>query len=799
MKFTTIINQMSLDEKVAFCSGEGFFSTKRFEQYGIPDIQMTDGPHGLRKQLLDTEPMGVNESFPSTCFPTASLIACSWDRDLLREMGAAIAEEALQEGVSIVLGPGVNIKRNPLCGRNFEYFSEDPFLSGEMGTAWIEGLQSLGVGASLKHFAANNQETERMSSDSIVDERTLREIYLPAFEIAVKKAQPATVMCAYNKLNGLYCSDNQYLLRKILREEWGFEGVILTDWGAMNDRVQAFEAGLDLEMPGSKGYFDSEVINAIRNGVLAEERLDESVDRLLNLIFDGEKNRKTGYRYDLEAHHQLAGKIAANSAVLLKNEDGILPLQKNQKIALIGALAKEPRYQGTGSSHVSPTKLTSAVDGFTENLVEFKYFDGYPLRGPGDEVLLTAAVEGTRQCEVAVIFAGLTEEYESEGFDRTSLAMPDSHNTLISSVAAANPNTVVVLVGGAPVEMPWLGEVKAVLNMYLSGQAGGLAAVDLLLGRVNPSGKLAESYPIKYADVPSAGFYESGGKQAQYREGIFVGYRYYDRAKKKVLFPFGHGLSYTTFEYSSLRLSHMKLVHPNKLEVSVTVRNTGNADGAEVVQLYISPTDAPVFRPTRELKEFAKVYLQAGESTQVSFSLDSRTFAIYDPGTGRWIVPTGNYRVMVGASSRDIRLQENVHVQGTSLPSNAKAGTGWYINPSGKPTQADFEALLGGKIKPPKVWKKGEYTLECTFYDMRDSFIVRQITRFIERKVAKAFGGVDYGNPAFKMIISSSLHTPLKNISQLSPDSMPKHVTEGIVHLANGNYLKGIVVLLKKN
>ncbi len=795
MKYQTIIDQLTLEDKVALCSGADFFSTKPFEKYGIPAISMADGPHGLRKQEAAADQLGVNKSMPSTSFPTASLSACSWDRDLLREMGAAIGEEALQEGVSIVLGPGVNIKRNPLCGRNFEYFSEDPYLAGELAVGWINGVQSRGVGTSLKHFAANSQETERMTSDSIMDERTLREIYLPAFEKAVKAAKPSTVMCAYNLLNGVYCSDNRFLLREILRDEWGFEGAVVTDWGAMNDRVKAFEAGLDLEMPGSKGHFDKKVIAAIQNMELPEERINESVDRLLDLIFTAVANRQTDFRYDVEGHHLLAKKIAVNSAVLLKNDENILPIAKGKKIALIGALAKSPRYQGAGSSHVNPTQLVSVLDGFNALGLDFAYFDGYPLKGAGDETLLAEAMKGAKECDVAVIVAGLPEEYESEGFDRENLSMPESHNALIAKIAEANPNTVVVLVGGAPVEMPWLSQVKAVLNMYLAGQAGGLAAAELLMGIVNPSGKLAESYPLAYADVPSAGVYETGGKQAQYREGIFVGYRYFDKAQKAILFPFGYGLSYTTFEYSDLTISQTELSAPYELQVSVTVKNTGSVDGAEVVQVYVGAVDSAVFRPEKELKEFAKVFLRAGESRRVRFALGARAFAIYDGG---WVIPGGKYHIAVGASSRDVRCQGEVDVQGTEARRKSGLEGGWYQHLSGKPSQVEFEALLGRKIPSPKIWKKGEYTLECTFNDLKDSFIIRQVVKGIEGSIAKGFGGADYSNPTFKTIMSSTLNTPLKNLSQLSPESMPLSMSTGMVHLANGQFIKAILAFTKK-
>ncbi len=562
MKHQAIIQTLTLEEKVALCSGADMFRTKALEKRGVPSIVLADGPHGLRKQAAGADPLGFSVSVPATCFPTASLTACSWDTELLSEMGAAIAEEALQEGIDIVLGPGANIKRNPLCGRNFEYFSEDPYLSGEMAAAWIAGIQSRGVGASLKHFAANNQEAERMSSDSIVDERTLREIYLPGFEAAVKNGAPATVMCAYNKLNGVHCSDNERLLSQILRREWGFQGVVVTDWGATNDRVAGFAAGLDLEMPGSRGYFDDAVIEAVRSGQLPEARVDESVDRVLELVFAAVKHRRPDCRYDVDGHHTLAQKIAASSAVLLKNEGGVLPLGSGQKIALIGALAKAPRYQGAGSSHINPTRLSTLVDGFDQVGLDYRYCAGYALKGADDGALLAEALAGAAAADTAVIVAGLPEECESEGYDRSTLAMPAPHNALIEQVASLNPNTVVVLVGGAPVEMPWLPKVKAVLNLYLAGQAGGLAAAELLAGKVNPSGKLAETYPRRYADVPSAGFYETGGKQAQYREGVYVGYRYYDKAQQDVLFPFGHGLSYTSFAYEDLVLSAVELTAP---------------------------------------------------------------------------------------------------------------------------------------------------------------------------------------------------------------------------------------------
>lgn len=797
MKYKTLIDRMTLAEKVALCSGADFWSTKAFEKHQIPSIVMTDGPHGIRKIVGGDAAPGSSQTAPATCFPPACTTACSWDRELLQEMGAAIGEEALQESVSIILGPGVNIKRNPLCGRNFEYFSEDPFLAGEMAEAWIKGVQSKGVGVSLKHFAANNQEDHRTSSDSIIDQRTLREIYLPAFEKAVKGAKPATVMCAYNKLNGTYCSDNTFLLREILRDEWGFEGVIVSDWGATNDRVEAFRAGLDLEMPSSGGFFDRDVVEAIESGTLPEERLNESVERLLDLVFSAYENLKDSYRYDADAHHRLAQKIAANSAVLLKNQGAILPIDSNCKIALIGALAKEPRFQGAGSSWISPTRVSNAIDGFDAQRLNYSYYPGYSLKGQKDARLIEEAVAGAAGCEVAVIFAGLPPIYESEGFDRADMQLPPEQNELINRVADANLNTVVVLTGGAPVEIPWLPKVKAALNMYLPGQAGGLAAAELLTGIVNPSGKLAESYPLAYEDVPSAGFFEQGGRQAQYREGIYVGYRYYETAKKEVCFPFGHGLSYTTFEYSNLTLSRNEMEEGEELVVTATVKNTGKVDGAEVVQLYVTDLEQKIFRPEKDLKGFAKVSLHAGEEQQVDFHLGFRSFAVFDTTTGAWIAPAGNYRVSIGASSRDIHLTGDIVVHGTQLQASPADQT-WYARPYRKPTQPDFEDLLGRPIEPLRESQKGEFTLQSSLRDMQKSLIIRIMLRSVERSVAKGFGGADYSNPNFRGVMEITATNPLRSLVTSSGGIFGLNIAQGLVDMANGHFFKGLKSFLHK-
>ncbi len=797
MKHQEIIATMNLTDKIAFCSGASQWKTKGFQMYSIPSILMTDGPHGLRKVLTSEDALGDEVSHNATCFPTASATACSWDRALLQEMGQALADEALKEQVSVILGPGVNIQRNPLCGRNFEYFSEDPYLAGEMGTAWIRGVQSKGIGVSLKHFAGNNQEHLRMTSDSLIDERALREIYLPAFEKAVKTARPITVMCAYNKLNGTYCSDHAYLLREILRGEWGFEGVVISDWGGMGDRVKAFEAGLDLEMPGVVGLFDADVLAAVEKGGLAEERIDECVDRLLEMVDAADKNKKINFTYDVESHHQLARKIAAHSAVLLKNQDGILPIQSYQKIAVIGALAKFPRYQGAGSSIVNPTKLSSALDGFKALGFEISYYPGYLLKGVGSQTLVDEAVVGANKSDIAIIFAGLTGEYESEGFDRNTLSMPESQNELIRRVAAAQPNTVVVLAGGAPVEMPWLPQVKAVLNMLLSGQAGGLAAADILTGKVNPSGKLAATYPIRYADVPSAGFYEEGGRQAQYRESIYVGYRYYDKAGKEVLFPFGHGLSYTTFEYRDLSLSSSEMQAAGALKVAVTVKNTGERDGAEIVQLYIGDLTPGIFRPEKELRDFSKIFLNTGEEKQVEFTLDARAFSFYDPDSRAWMVPEGVYQISVGSSSRDIRLQDRVTVRGAIRDLADASIPAWYRQLTGKVSSTDFESILGRPIEPVKSPRAGEYSLSSTFQEMRESLVIRMVMRYYMKILVENYGSTEPNDPNFRMVVEGFKNKPLKNMVVMSKGVFPPEIARGLVDIANGKLFKGAMRIIR--
>lgn len=660
----SLIAQMTLEEKASLCSGLDNWHTKPIERLGIPSIRMSDGPHGLRKEVPNQQ-----TSVPSTCFPTAVTTASSWDRELIKQMGQAIAQECQAEEVDIILGPAINIKRSPLCGRNFEYFSEDPYLSSQLATSYIQAVQSMGVGTSLKHYAANNQEYRRFTIDETIDERTLREIYLSNFEGAVKEGKPWTVMCSYNRVNGILASENKYLLTDILKEEWGFEGFVVSDWGAVDERVEGIKAGLDLEMPSSYGIGDQKIIEAVKIGKLDEKELDQTVERLLKIIFKAVDNRKRGTTYDKQAHHKLARKIAGESMVLLKNQDNILPLKKEGTIAIIGAFAKKPRYQGGGSSHVNPTKLDNALEEI-EKLVQGKakiiYEEGYNL--DNDEMnqeLIDKAKETAKKSNVAIIFAGLPDRYESEGYDRKHMKMPENHNKLIEEVSKVQPNTIVVLSNGAPVEIPWIDKVKGLLESYLGGQAGGGAVADILFGEVNPSGKLAETFPKKLSHNPSYLNFPGEGNKVEYREGVFVGYRYYDKKEIEPLFPFGYGLSYTTFEYTDISVDKKEITDKETIEVKVKVKNTGKVKGKEIVQLYIRDVESKVNRPEKELKGFEKIELAPGEEKTVTFKLDKRSFAYYNTEIRDWYVESGEFEILVGKSSKEIELKETVKVNST--------------------------------------------------------------------------------------------------------------------------------------
>lgn len=663
MDIKELISKMTLEEKAGVCSGLDFWHTKPVERLGVPSVMVSDGPHGLRKQDTAGDHLGINDSIKAVCMPAACATAASFDRELIAHMGEAIGDSCQHEELAVVLGPAVNIKRSPLCGRNFEYFSEDPYLAGEMSASYINGVQSRNVGTSIKHFAANNQEHRRMSSSSNVDERTLREIYFPAFEISVKKAQPWTVMCSYNRLNGTYASEHPWLLTDVLRGEWGFEGYVMSDWGAVSDRVAGVAAGMDLEMPGSGGINDKKIVEAVRSGKLDEAVVDQAVERILEITYRYLDNAKPETPWDQEADHQLSAQIAAECMVLLKNE-GVLPLSKEDDIAFIGEFAKKPRFQGGGSSHINSFKITSAMDA-AEGL-KVSYAQGYSVdKDEATDAMIAEAVAAAKAAKVAVVFAGLPDAYESEGYDRTHMAMPACQNKLIEAVAAANANTVVVLHNGSPVEMPWIDKVKGVLEAYLGGQAVGQAVVKILFGDVNPSGHLPETFPVKLSDNPSYLYYGGEGNEADYREGIFVGYRYYDKKDMEVLFPFGYGLSYTTFACSNLRLSASEITDQETLTATVTVTNTGTCAGKTVVQLYVGDKVSSVLRPVRELKGFEKVALAPGESKDISFVLYKRAFAYWNTELGDWHVETGEFTIEVGQSSRDIEVCGTVTVNST--------------------------------------------------------------------------------------------------------------------------------------
>ncbi len=687
-KIRELVAQMTLEEKAAMCSGADFWHTEAVERLGIPASMVSDGPHGLRKQDEKADHLGANESIKAVCFPAGCGTAASFNRELLTQMGEALGNECQAEGISVILGPAVNIKRSPLCGRNFEYYSEDPFVATEIAGALIKGIQSKNVGTCIKHFLANNQETRRFSSDSRIDERTLHEIYLAAFEGAVKKQKPWTVMCSYNRINGKYAAQNHEYLTKTLRDKWGFDGYVMSDWGAVNDRVEDLKAGLDLEMPTSLGANDKLIVEAVQNGTLDEKIVDTAVERILNIVFRYEENKDKNAIWDKDKDHEMARKVAQETIVLLKNED-VLPLDEKAEIAFIGKYAKEPRYQGGGSSHINSFKITSALDIVSE-MPNITYAQGFQDKeDKTDEKLLAEAVEAAKKAKAAVIFAGLPDAFESEGFDRKHMSMPDCQNELIEKVAEVQPNTIVVLHNGSPVEMPWVNKVKGIVEAYLSGQAVGGVVCDILFGKVNPSAKLPETFPLKLEDNPSYLSYFGEGDMVEYREGIFVGYRYYDKKKMDVLFPFGHGLSYTTFEYSNLNVDKESIKDTDTMTVTVDVTNTGKMAGKEVVQLYVADKKSKVIRPVKELRDFAKVELAPGETKTVSFILDKRAFAYYNVEIHDWYVETGEFDILIGKSSRDIVLSKTVTVESTvKIPFTYTTDT-----------------TVGDVMEDPRAWK----------------------------------------------------------------------------------------------
>lgn len=666
-----LISQMTLEEKAGLCSGLDFWRMKGIERLGIPSVMLTDGPHGLRKQAGESDHVGLNDSVPATCFPSGASLACSWDKELLERVGSALGEECQAENVAVLLGPAANIKRSPLCGRNFEYFSEDPYLSTEMAASHIRGVQGQGVGTSLKHYAVNNQEHRRMSVDAVVDERTLREIYLASFEGAVKQSQPWTVMCAYNQVNGDFCAEHKELLTDILKDEWGFQGFVVSDWGAVNERVDGLAAGLELEMPSSFGIGDKKIADAVISGTLPESVLDAAVERILRVVFMAVDCKKEDACYDRTAHHQLAKEAARECMVLLKNEDSILPLKKHGSLAVLGAFAQHPRYQGGGSSHIHPTQLDNIYEEITKTAgggVALAYAAGYKLDSDEiDDVLIREAEAAAKQADAVIVFAGLPERYESEGYDRSHMRLPENHNALIEAVAEVHANVIVVLSNGSPVEMPWIGKVKGVLESYLGGQALGGAIAEILFGEANPCGKLAETFPVDLCHNPSYINFPGEGDRVEYREGLFVGYRYYDKTNTKTLFPFGHGLSYTTFNYSDLSMSKNEISDDETVTVTVKIKNIGTRTGKEIVQLYVRDIMSNVIRPEKELKGFLKIELAPEEEKTISFALGKRAFAYYNVEMKDWHVESGAFEILIGKSAAEILLKEELIVHSTMV------------------------------------------------------------------------------------------------------------------------------------
>lgn len=793
-----LVKKMTTAEKASLVSGEGSWYLKHIDRLGLPGILVTDGPHGLRKQVELQDHVGFGGSVPATCFPTACASACSFDRKLLARIGQALGEECREQGVSVLLGPGVNIKRSPLCGRNFEYFSEDPLLAGELAAALVNGLQAQGVGASLKHFAANNQETRRMTVNAVVDERALRELYLSAFETVVKTARPWTVMCSYNVLNSVYASENKWLLTDVLRKEWGFAGTVVSDWGAVNDRVAGVAAGLDLEMPSMSRVNDLRVEKAAEAGTLPMAALDASAARVTELILKTQARQP--FVFDRDGHHALAREAAASSAVLLKNDDGLLPLEAGQRLAVIGAFAKTPRYQGAGSSKIHPITVDSAWDELLRCGFDATYAQGYdPDADAPDEQLILAACDAAKGRDVALLFVGLPDRYESEGYDRKDIRMPEGQTALIARVAAANPRTVVVLQTGAVVDMAWETSAKAVLLSYLGGEATGSAAVDVLTGRVNPSGKLAESWPMQLEDNPSYANFPGTARTVEYRESVFVGYRYYDTAQKPVRYPFGHGLSYTAFAYGTPTVDRLSLTDEQSVTVSVAVTNTGRLPGAEVVQVYVAPETNGIFRPAQELRGFEKVFLQAGETRTVTLTLGARAFSYYNTAAHAFAAETGAYTLRVGSSSRDIRGSVRVTVTAKAeapLPCDRELTACYYDLKQGlQPTDAAFANVYGATLPARERVSGAAHTANSTVGELRDCALGRLLYR-VMRLVANRMYRHD---PAMLAMVDSALdELPLRALPMAGGDAFTPDTVDALVTMLNGRLLKGLAQLRKK-
>lgn len=783
MKHQEMISKMTLEEKAAFLSGKNVWQTRDYERLGISSIFCSDGPHGIRKQAGEGDHLGLNASLKATCFPTAASIANSWDEGLGEEIGKALGEEAAAQDVNVLLGPGLNIKRSPLCGRNFEYFSEDPYLAGKMAASYVKGIQSEGVYACPKHFAVNSQELRRMAMNSVLDERTLHEIYLTGFEIAVKEGKANAIMSSYNEVNGEYANENKHLLQDILRDEWGFDGIVITDWGGSNNHVEGVKAGSNLEMPAPGLDSARQLVKAVKDGSLTIKELDSCVDRLLDAVLTlTEKNGEKKRGFDEKAHHELARKAAGESIVLLKNIDGILPLKPKTKTAIIGDFAFEPRYQGAGSSLVNAIKLETIKEMVKEYDLEVVGLSrGYERTGKENASLKEEAVKLAKSADVVLYFFGLDELSESEGLDRSHMQIPQNQIALLEALSKENKNIVGVISAGASIEMPWQGALKGILHGYLGGQAGAGAMLDALTGKINPSGKLAETYPVSYGDTPAFDNFPSKRRNAEYREGLYVGYRYFDTAKVRVQYPFGYGLSYTSFKYSDLQVEDTK--------VSFTIRNTGERDGAEIAQLYVGLPKAQVFRPEKELKGFKKVFLKAGESRTVEIPFDDKTFRYWNVKTNGWEIEGGSYQIMVGASVADIRLTGSVEKAGTTkeLPYAPEKMPSYYSGKISRVGEAEFAELLG---YPVPVEKKTDELCEndavCQMCDAKSGLarlVYRILTNIKNKSEAK-------GKPDLNVLFIYNM--PFRGIAKMTGGAVSAEMVDGMVLAVNGHFFGGM-------
>ena len=781
MKNTEIIAKLNLEQKCALLSGAGTFTTRGYQKAGVPAITLSDGPNGVRKQAGAADHLGLNPSVPATCFPTAATVACSWDPALGEEIGRAMGEEAAAQEVSVLLGPGLNTKRSPLCGRNFEYFSEDPYLSGKMAAAYVRGIQSEGIAACPKHFAANSQELRRMASDSVLDERTLRELYLTGFEIVVKESAPKTIMSSYNLVNGTYANENAHLLQEILRKDWGFTGAVVTDWGGSNDHALGVKNGSTLEMPAPGGDAVRELLAAVQSGKITEADVDARLDELLTLVLDTSAAvQKHSRSFDADAHHALARRAAAESTVLLQN-DGILPLAADTKVAILGDFAETPRYQGAGSSAVNSIKVDTVLENLAQSGLQVLGFaSGFDRRGRADAAKEAEAVALAKQADVAVLFLGLDEIKESEGLDRTDMKLADNQIALLKTVQQANPNTVVVLNAGSSLETPWLTHCRAVVYGALGGQAGAGAVLDVLTGKLNPCGKLAETWANRYEDTPAKDNFAGAGRTVQYREGLYVGYRYYQTAGVPVAFPFGHGLSYTSFAYSDLTASADG--------VTLTVTNTGTHAGMEIVQLYVAKPDAKIFRPAQELKGFAKVPLRPGESRTVVIPLDDKAFRYWNTQTNRWEVEGGQYELRVGASSADIRLTAAVEVAGTNAPDPYAGKTLPHYKTGSVQNvpDAEWETLLGHAIPQDKI----KIDRNMTLGELNHS---RSPLGWLIWAVLTALLNASYkkGKPDLNILFQHNM--PLRALAKMTGGAISMGMVDGIVMELQGFWIIGLV------